>query len=134
MPGCWEVRILSAIIILFSLPLLAACQSERDREMFAGAQWWWDLSLGRTYPHGWHPQGVEVQNGGLVLTLRAPSIMSVQTRKAAEDLQSYCPPSGSYLWELTGPATNTRLILKREEQPDIRLTCPSQAEMMATGS
>ena len=96
--------------------------------MFAGAQWWWDLSLGLTYPHGWHPQGVEVQDGGLILTLRSPVMPAAQTHKAVEDLQRYCPASASYLWELVGPTTDTRLILKREAKSDIRITCPSQAQ------
>ena len=129
MPECWEVRILSAITVVISLPLLAACQSERDREMFAGAQWWWDLSLGLKYPHGWHPQGVEVQNGRLILSLHGPAMAAVQTHKAAVDLQSYCPASNSYLWELTGPATDTRLVLKRDGKPDLRIKCPSQAQL-----
>ena len=97
------MRIVSAITVLLSLPLLIACDSERDREMFVGAQWWWDLSLGLRYPHGWHPQGVEVQNGRLVLTLHSPAAMTAQTDKVTEDLKRYCPTSASYLWELVGP-------------------------------
>ena len=97
--------------------------------MFAGAQWWWDLSLGLTYPHGWHPQGVEVQNGRLILNLHGPAMAIAETHKAAADLQSYCPASNSYLWELAGPATDTRLVLKRDGKPDLRINCPSKAQL-----
>ena len=123
------MRIVSAITVLLSLPFLIACDSERDREMFVGAQWWWDLSLGLRYPHGWHPQGVEVQNGRLVLTLHSPAAMTPQTDKATEDLKRYCPTSASYLWELVGPGADTRLVLKRDANSDIRITCPSQAQL-----
>ena len=97
--------------------------------MFAGAQWWWDLSLGLKYPHGWHPQGVEVQDGRLVLTLRSPALTRSQTHKTVQDLQNYCPASGSYLWELVGPGADTSLVLKRDGKPDLSIHCPSQAQL-----